>query len=85
MGYFHAMDGRAARRRGQPPLSGDEQHLAVDRHADILRLNAGKRGDDPQLPFELEDVERRLPVRHLGGRAAGPKELAMEPVRPYRS
>src|SRR5215470_11721679 len=75
--YFHAMNRSAARDRRQPPHPGDEQRILVDRDLDILRLDAGERRNDRQLPLALEYVDRRLPIRRRCAREPGPEELAM--------
>src|SRR5262245_50570751 len=79
---LQTVDDSPAHLRRQPTLPGDGQHIALHRDLKVLRLDAGKRGDDPKLPLGFEDVERRLPVGHLRGRA-GPEEFAIEPIGPF--
>jgi hypothetical protein len=76
------MNHSAARDRRQPPHSGDEQRILLDRDLDILRFDAGQRRNDRELPLALEYVDRRLPVRRRRAREPGPEELAMQLLRP---
>src|SRR5262245_39892787 len=80
--YFHAVNRSATRDRRQPPYSGDEQRILLDRDLDILRFNAGERRNDRQLPLALEYVDRRLAIRPEPARDAGQEARTVLLLRP---
>src|SRR5262249_53286960 len=80
--YFHAMDCRAIRACRHAPQAGNEQHASLDRKLDVLRLDAGQRRDDRQLPLTIEHVDRRLPIHRRRGLKPRLKESAMQLLRP---
>src|SRR5690349_11189361 len=60
-------NGGAARRSREPPDPGDLQDVGVECDSDVGWLDAGQGGDDRQRVVVLENVDRRLPIRHRGG------------------